>query len=137
VSLFRGDASEIYELAGNLSAVGPKMVPTLRSTMGEVGDAFAEEWANNAREHFHEDGHAGRYPKSIDADLVFGVSSVAVEAGPNPTKAAGGRSQAFLGPVLEFGNEDTPAYLDGLRALDGMQQRTERVIDSMMGYLLP
>lgn len=126
--MIRGDATEVYRLAGDLSQIGFKAVPALRGAMGAVGEAFAEEWRRNARET--SGTHGKHYPNSIDSELVFGVTGVAVEAGPNTAKRQGG-----MGPGFEFGSRNQPPHLDGLRALDGMQSRAERVIDATVGHL--
>ncbi len=126
--MIRGDASEVYRLAGDLNQIGFKTVPALRVSMTAVGEAFATEWANNARETSGE--HGKHYPDSIDSGLVFSVTSVTVEAGPNASKKQGGMGMGF-----EFGSVNQPPHLDGLRALDGMQVRAERVIDATVGHL--
>lgn len=81
MSLFRGDASEVYRLAGDMTAVGPKAVPALRTTLAAAGDAFAQEWASNARET--SGAHGVHYPDSIDSELVFNLTGVSVDVGPN------------------------------------------------------
>lgn len=126
--MISGDASEVYRLAADLSQVGAKSVPALRGVMGEVGDAFAREWAANARETSGE--HGKHYPNSIDSELSFSITSVSVEAGPNRAKKQGSMGRGF-----EFGSINQPPHLDGLRALDGMQVRAERVVDSAIGHL--
>ena len=126
--MIRGDATEVYRLAGDLDQIGFRTVPALRDVMGGVGEAFAKEWADNARET--SGTHGKWYPDSIDSGLAFTVRSVTVEAGPNTSKKQGG-----MGPGFEFGSENQPPHLDGLRALDGMQARAERTIDAAMGVL--
>lgn len=126
--MIRGDATQVYRLSADLSQIGFKTVPALRVSMLAVGEAFAEEWRRNAEETSGE--HGKHYPDSIDAELVFGVTSVAVEAGPNTAKKQGGMGRGF-----EFGSENQPPHLDGLRALDGIQVRAERVIDATIGHL--
>jgi hypothetical protein len=126
--MIRGDASEVYRLAGDLDQIGFRTVPALREAMGAVGEAFAEEWRKNAVET--SGTHGKHYPNSIDSGLAFTVTSVAVEAGPNTSKKQGG-----MGPGFEFGSDNQPPHLDGLRALDGMQARAERTIDAAMGVL--
>lgn len=133
--MIRGEASEVYRLSGDLSQIGFRTVPALRGAMAGVGEAFAHEWADNARETLRPGrgkggSHAWGYPDSIDSGLSFTVTTVTVEAGPNVHKKHG-----FLGKVLEFGGEHSPPYLHGLRALDGMQVRAERVIDATVGHL--
>ena len=130
MSIFRGDASEIYELAGDLSQVGAKAVPAMRGVMDEAGKALAKEWQANARET--SGTHGKHYPNSIDSELVFGVGSIAVEAGPNAAMKQGSMGRGF-----EFGSRNSPPHLDGLRALDGIQGRAERMIDAAVGHLFP
>jgi hypothetical protein len=128
MSTFRGDASEVYKLAADLSQVGARSVPALRGVMGELGDAFAREWADNARETAGE--HGKHYPDSIGSELAFSVTGIDVNVGPDKSKPQGG-----MGPGFEFGSRNQPPHLDGLRALDGMQVRAERVIESTVGFL--
>lgn len=130
MSILRGDASEVYRLAGDLSAVGPKAVPALRGTMAQAGEAFAREWSANAVETSGE--HGKHYPASIDSELVFNLSGVSVDVGPNAAKKQGSMGRGF-----EFGSQNQPPHLDGLRALDGMQMRAERMVDAAIGHLLP
>lgn len=130
MSFFRGDASEVYKLAGDLSQVGPKTVPAAREVMAAAGVAFAREWAANARET--SGTHGKYYPDSIDSELAFDVTGVSVDAGPNSAKKQGSMGRGF-----EFGSENQPPHLDGLRALDGMQVRAERMLDAAVGHLFP
>jgi len=128
VSFFKGDASEVFELAADLRGIGAKAVPALRGSMGAVGEALAKDWADNARETSGE--HGKHYPDSIDSELVFDLGGVSVDVGPNTAKKQGGMGKGF-----EFGSKNQPPHLDGLRALDGIQKRAERVIDSTIGHL--
>jgi hypothetical protein len=95
-----------------------------------VGEAFAEEWRRNAVETSGE--HGRHYPNSIDAELAFTIRSVEVEVGPNTAK-----KQGKMGRGFEFGSENQPPHLDGLRALDGIQARAEKIIDATIGHLFP
>ena len=126
--MIRGEASQVYRMAGDLNQIGFRTVPALRSAMAGVGEAFAKEWADNARETSGE--HGKHYPNSIDSELVFSVRSVDVEVGPNRSKKQGSMGRGF-----EFGSQNQPPHLDGLRALDGMQARAERIIDATMGHV--
>jgi hypothetical protein len=98
----------------------------MRGVMLEAGNAFRDEWKANARETSGE--HGKYYPESIEADLAFSVSSIAVDVGPNPGMKQGGMS-------FEFGSENQPPHLDGLRALEGIVPRVERMVDSALGHL--
>lgn len=130
MSFFRGDASEIYELAADMTAVTAKMVPALRAGMAQVGESVTDEWRRNAVETSGE--HGKWYPDSIDSELVFDATGVSVDVGPNAAK-----KQGSMGAGFEFGSINQPPHLDGLRAVDGSQQRIERMIDATIGYLLP
>lgn len=128
--MIRGDAAEVYALAADLAQVGPRTVPAMRGVMQEAGDAFAKEWQANARET--SGAHGVHYPNSISAELAFTVTSIAVDVGPES-----GKLQGSMGRGFEYGSRNQPPHLDGLRALDGMQQRVERMVDSAMGHLFP
>jgi hypothetical protein len=130
VSIFRGDASEVYALAGDFTAVNAKAVPVLREVMAAAGTALAAEWAKNAVET--SGVHGKWYPKSIDSSLVPDLGGVSVDVGPNKAK-----KQGKMGRGFEFGSENQPPHLDGLRALDGFQLRAERMVDAAIGHLLP
>ena len=130
MSIFRGDASEVFTLAADFAEVPARLTPALRGPMLDVGNAFADEWRRNAVETSGE--HGRHYPNSIDAELVFDLSGISVDVGPNNAK-----KQGRMGRGFEFGSINQPPHLDGLRALDGMQKRAERVIDSAVGFLIP
>lgn len=130
MTVFNGDASEVFALAAELTAVGPKSVPAMRGVMQEAGDALAKDWAANAAATSGE--HGKHYPGSIDAELRAGFGSISVEAGPNA-----GKPQGSMGRGFEFGSMNQPPHLDGIRALDGIQGRAERMVDAAMGHLFP
>ena len=98
--------------------------------MAEAGEAFAEDWRDNAVETSGE--HGKHYPNSIDSELVFDLGGVSVDVGPNAAK-----KQGSMGTGFEFGSVNQPPHLDGLRALDGFQMRVERMVDATIGHLLP
>lgn len=130
MSIFNGDASEIFKLASDLSQVGGKTVPAMRGVMEEAGRALADDWRANAVET--SGTHGIHYPQSIDHELSLSVRSIGVEVGPNSAKKQGGMGMGF-----EFGSVNQPPHLDGLRALDGIQKRVERMFDSSIGHLFP
>lgn len=121
-------ASEFYQLASDLSQVGARSVPAMRGVMDEAGRALAKDWQANARET--SGAHGKHYPNSITSELVFGVGSIAVEAGPDSSM-----KQGRMGRGFEFGSQNQPPHLDGLRALDGVQQRVERMASEAVGKL--
>lgn len=127
---FRGDASEIYKLAADMTAVTAKSIPVLRKVMDEAGSAFADDWRANA---VATSGvHGKHYPNSIDSELVFDLTGVSVDTGPNSAK-----KQGRMGRGFEFGSENQPPHLDGLRALDGAAARTEQMVANTIANLLP
>lgn len=130
MSFISGDASEIYKLGVDLAQVGAKSIPAVRQVMSDAGDAFANEWRSNATATSGE--HGKHYPESISAELAFSVTSVAVDVGPESARKQGGMGRGF-----EFGSVNQPPHLDGLRALDGMQARLDRMLDSAIGHLFP
>ena len=130
MSIIRGDASEIFALANDLSKVGAKAIPALRTTMAAAGEAFAQEWASNARET--SGVHGIHYPDSIDSELVFNLSGVSVDVGPNAA-----RPQGSMGRGFEFGSENQPPHLDGLRAMDGVEQVAEKAVSETVERLFP
>lgn len=128
MSAFRGDASEIFALASDMSKVGAKAIPALRLSMGQVGVALARDWAANARAT--SGAHGVHYPESIDSELVFDLGGVSVDVGPNSAKKQGSMGRGF-----EFGSVNQPPHLDGLRAIDGSHERTEKMVDAAVGRL--
>lgn len=128
MSLFRGDASEFYELATDMSQVSAKSIPALRVGMEAAGEAFVTAWRNDATQ-IH-DGTSRHYPDSIDSELVFDLGGVSVDVGPNTAK-----KQGFLGRILEFGGERSPAYLTGLHALDRVEPAVERAVSNALDPL--
>lgn len=130
MSMFSGDASEVYALAAGLTDVGAKAVPALRSGMAQAGEDFARAWKSDAaRTH---DSHAKFYPDSIDSELAFSIGSVSVDVGPNR-----GSKQGFLGRILEFGGEHSPAYMTGARALERQEGPVERTVANALDPLFP
>jgi hypothetical protein len=98
--------------------------------MAEAGDAVAREWQANARET--SGAHGKHYPSTITSELVFDLGGISVDIGPESARRQGGMGRGF-----EFGSRNQPPHLDGLRALDGAQQRIERMVDATIGHLLP
>lgn len=126
MSIFRGDASEIYELAQDMSTVSAKMIPALRSAMSQAGEEFARQWSENAVET--SGTHGKHYPKSIDSELVFNAGGVSVDVGPNSAK-----KQGSMGAGFEFGSENQPPHLDGLRAFETIGPSVEALVAAVIG----
>lgn len=127
MNFFIGDASEIRKLAGDLSQVGAKTVPALRSGMKAAGDTFATAWRANAAGTSGE--HGVHYPNSISAELVFDLGGVSVDVGPESGKPQGGMGKGF-----EFGSRNQPPHLDGIRAMAFVEPQVERIIDAAVTF---
>lgn len=127
MNFFIGDASEIYELAGDLAGVGTKMIPALRAGMQGAGDAFAEAWRANA--NATSGAHGVHYPDSIDAELVLDFGGVSVDVGPQSGKPQGGMGKGF-----EFGSQNQPPHLDGVKAMATIEPHVERIIDAAVTF---
>lgn len=130
MSIFRGDASEIYALASDLSEVTHKAIPALRSGMADAGRQVENAWRRDAAS-LH-DAHAKYYPDSIDSELVFSAVGVSVDIGPRMDS-----KQGFLGPILEFGGSHSPAYMTGSQALDRSAGNVERAVANVLDPLFP
>lgn len=128
MSIIRGDASEIYELARDFTQISARAIPAARTAMQAGGKAFETAWRNDA--HALHDSHAKFYPDSIDSELTFSVSSINVDVGPNTAK-----KQGFLGKILEFGGERSPAYMTGLKALDRSEAAIEKAVTNSVDSL--
>lgn len=120
-------ASEIRQLAADLSQVGARSVPAMRKVFSEAGDFVAKEWRANAEATSGE--HGIHYPKSIEAELRFSLN-IEVEIGPNPAKRQGGMS-------FEYGSVNQPPHLDGLKAVDKVEPLVSRAIGLAVEDLLP
>jgi hypothetical protein len=103
-------------------------LPALRGVMAEAGTALANDWRDNARETSGQ--HGKYYPDSISSELIFDLGGVSVDVGPDSSRKQGGMGKGF-----EFGSENQPPHLDGVRALDGIQARAEAMIDATVGHL--
>lgn len=132
MSILRSDASEVYRLSTSLAQVGPKSVPTARAAMLAAGEVVAKAWRNNVLRESDAGSSIPHYPDSIDSELVFDVTGISVDVGPNKAK-----KQGSLGHLLEFGTETSPPHLHGLRALTDNEARVERVLDEGVNSLFP
>jgi hypothetical protein len=123
-----GGASEVYALATDFEKSSAKVASALFDIYKQSGDAFAQDWRNNARVTA---GKAARqYPSKITSEtrLAFGIE---VETGPIAV------GQGNLGRYLEFGSPTSAAHLDGARALPIAETRLARGADAAIGHLLP
>lgn len=121
-------ADEFFTLARDLGSAPRKLARALYDVYKEQGDAFAEDWATNAKATAGR--HAHQYPFFIDAEAHVGLA-IEVEIGP---RAEG---QGLLGRVLELGSATSPPHLDGARALPAAEHRLERAADLAVAYVIP
>lgn len=122
-------ADEIFELAKDFGAAPAKVTSALYDVYKDSGDAFAEDWADNARETAGE--HGKHYPASITSETKVSLG-IHVETGPES-----GMPQGSMGRGFEFGSQNQPPHLDGLRALPIAERRLERAADVAIGFVLP
>lgn len=122
-------ASEIFELAADFGKAPAKVAAALYDVYKDAGDAFAKDWASNARETSGE--HGKHYPNSITSETRVALG-ILVETGPDSSMKQGSMGRGF-----EFGSRNQPPHLDGLRALPTAEQRLLRAADVAIGYALP
>jgi hypothetical protein len=130
VSTVRGDASEFYDLANDLSQVDAKTVPLARAAMLAAGEVVAKAWRNNILSESAASTSIPHYPESIDAELTFSIRAITVEVGPNKAK-----KQGSLGHLIELGTETSPPHLHGLRAMTDNEANVERALDQGLNSL--
>lgn len=124
-------ADEVFELARDFGEAPARVASGLYDAFRGAGEGFKDDWQHNASSRF--DSHAKKYPDSITTEMKFGGFTIIVETGPEDSPA----SQGFLGRILEFGGEHSPAYLDGLHAMPLAERRLDRQADSAIGFALP
>jgi hypothetical protein len=122
-------ASEIFDLAADFGKAPTKVASALYDVYKDSGDAFAEDWADNARETSGE--HGKHYPNSITSETRLALG-IYVETGPDSSMKQGGMGRGF-----EFGSQNQPPHLDGLRALPTAEQRLLRAADAAIAFTLP
>lgn len=122
-------ADEFFELAKDFGNAPRKVAAALYDAYESSGEAFAQDWADNARET--SGTHGKWYPDSIDHETRVALG-IYLEVGPNSSKKQGGMGRGF-----EFGGPNQPAHLDGARALPIMDRRLERAADLAVAYALP
>ena len=122
-------ADEFFDLAADFGRAAGKVAGALFTVYQEEGETFAQDWADNARETAGE--HGKHYPDAITSETRIALG-IHVETGPES-----GRKQGRMGRGFEFGSQNQPPHLDGLRALPLAERRLERAADSTIGFLLP
>lgn len=116
-------------LAAELGKASRGVALGLYKVYEESGEAFARDWASNARAT--SGVHGKHYPDSIDHEtrVAFGIS---VEVGPNSAKPQGSMGRGF-----ELGSVNQPPHLDGTRAVPAAEARLSKAADVAMAYLMP
>lgn len=125
-------ADEVFALARDFGTASSKVASSLFDVYRVVGEGFRDEWQLNARATV-QDGHAAKYPDSISTEMKLAGLGIEVETGPE----AGPVNQGFLGRILEFGGEHSPAYLSGLAAMSVAERDLHKRADAAIGYVLP
>jgi hypothetical protein len=123
-------SEDINVLAGDLGRASKQVASALFDTYRQAGEAFADDWRANAAE---TSGVHGRYyPDSIDHEMRFAFTGIAVEVGPNSGKKQGGMGRGF-----ELGSVNQPPHLDGTRALPAAEARLAKLAETTIAYLMP
>ena len=130
MSPIRGDASDIYRLAADLSSVAARSVPALGAGMADAGRTVERAWRNNAI--VTSGVHGKHYPNSITSEVRATATGLGVEVGPDTS-----RPQGSMGRGFEFGSMNQPPHLDGARAVADNEARIEQIIDQAMGRVIP
>lgn len=125
-----GDASEFRKLALDLGAASAASLPAIRPAFQAAAETVKRAWQDNARAT--SGAHGRHYPNSITYDTRVLATSVIAEIGPDSSRLQGG-----MGPGFEFGSQNQPPHLDGLRAIDSTGAFVEQALDVAVGRLLP
>ena len=122
-------ADEIFELANDFGKASAQTAGALYDVFKQGGEDFAKAWQANARET--SGTHGKFYPDSISSEtrIAFGIS---VETGPET-----GKKQGRMGRGFEFGSENQPPHLDGLRALAPADVKLSRLADNVVRGIIP
>ena len=124
-------ASEIFDLARDFEKAPGKVASGLFDAYRGAGEGFRDDWQHNARGTSGE--HGKWYPDSITTEMRTGAfTSIQVDTGPES-----GRKQGRMGRGFEFGSENQPPHLDGLRAMPLAAARLDRLADAAIGFALP
>lgn len=122
-------SDEIAALARDFGKASAGTARALYDAFKESGDAFARDWAHNARST--SGVHGVHYPDSITSETRVALGIV-VDTGPDVSRKQGGMGMGF-----EFGGPKQPPHLDGAQALPLAEARTTRLADAAIAFLLP
>ncbi|WP_294567607.1 hypothetical protein [uncultured Arthrobacter sp.] len=128
--MISGDASEFYALARDFGVADKAALPTARPAIQAGAELTKQAWQSNARAT--SGTHGRHYPNSITYDTRILAGSVIGEVGPDSSRPQGGMGRGF-----EFGSENQPPHLDGLRAMDTTAPAVEKLLGEAIEGLLP
>lgn len=123
-------ASEIFNLARDFEKAPAAVAKGLFEAYRGAGEGFRDDWQHNARAT--SGTHGKWYPDSITTEMRFAGFSLETETGPEA-----GRKQGRMGRGFEFGSENQPPHLDGLRAMPLAAVRLDRLADAAIALSLP
>lgn len=123
-------ADQVMRLAFDFDEAAAEIPLAVFETYKQAGDEFAKDWSQSAARDVSP--HAKRYPSSITSESKVSTDIV-IQTGPLDTASG----QGFLGRVLEFGGEHSPAYLHGLKAMEQREPLLMRATDATIAHLLP
>lgn len=103
------DDSEVRRLAADLNKAAHRAIPEISAAVKDSAKRLEKGWRDNAARTAGK--HGKHYPKSITADVSFGLGSIEGEVGPDSSKPQGGMS-------FEFGSVNQAPHLDGQQAAD-------------------
>lgn len=121
-------AEEIFNLAREFGVTPAKTATALFGAFRGAGEGFRDDWKHNATATAGE--HGKHYPDAITTEMKFAGTSIEVETGPEKDRKQGGMS-------FEFGSENQPPHLDGLRAMPLAEKRLDRLADAAIALSLP
>ncbi|MBO9523920.1 MAG: hypothetical protein J7518_20490 [Nocardioidaceae bacterium] len=123
--------NDFADLARDFEKAPAKIASGLFDAFRGAGEGFRDDWQHNAQATSGE--HGKHYPNAITTEMRTGaLTSIEVETGPESGKRQGG-----MGPGFEFGSQNQPPHLDGLRAMPLAERRLDRLADAAIGFALP
>lgn len=123
-------AEEFFALARDFERAPAKVASGLFDAYRGAGEGFRDDWADNVRAVAPE--HLPYLPDAITTEMRFAGFAIEVETGPES-----GRKQGRFGRGDEFGSQNQPPHLSGLRAMAGAGLRLDRLADAAIGLAIP
>ena len=123
-------AEEIFGLARDFEKAPAKVASALFDAYKGAGEGFRDDWQHNARAT--SGTHGKWYPDSITTEMRFAGFGLETETGPESS-----HKQGRMGRGFEFGSQNQPPHLDGLRAMPLAAARLDKLADAAIGFALP